>query len=219
MKKGLFLLPLMASFVLAGCEFSVFGTTFKFGENNKTENKQEDNNNNDQGGNGGGNTNSVVLDFTVSTWKDEQITPYVSDNTTLQTFEYEGITYNDKGSFVNSYQDNYYLMMKNKWTDGKVEEDEEFAFIGNADSYGKAIKSIDVEVSKQTGAVTFVVAFGGSAFTVSSTTGTTKTVSSSSSVKFTATNTDSSQYWSLSATRAVGEYRKNGGIAKVTINF
>ena len=233
MKKRLILLPMLGGLLLSGCQFTIFGKTIKlFEKDNKSEKGSNEGSNNNQGGNesgshGGGGMvgNDLTLDFTDSYWKDEKVTPFVEDNTTLQTFEFDGITYNDKGSFANQYTpDNgdtiRWLMMKNKWEDGKVVEGEEFAFIGNATAYGKAIKSIDVEVSSQTGGVDFVVAFGSSAFTTSSTSGAKKyTAAASKSATFSATCSDSSQFFSISATTAVGQYRKNGGIAKIVVHF
>lgn len=245
MKKGLFLLPLLAGFVCAGCEFELFGKKFQIG-GNKDNNTQQNGTgtgtgtggntntggNDSSGGNtsGGGNTSSgtgdtvdvdseIILDFTKSEWKDEKLTPYVEDNTTLQTFTYDGVTYNDKGCYANAYNGTYWLMMKNKWEDGKVVSGEEFAFIGNADKFSKPIKSIDVEVSVQTGAVDFVVSFGDSAFGSSSTDGFKYTAAASTSASFTATCSSNSSFFAISATKAVGQYRKNGGIAKVVIHF
>ena len=63
MKKGLFLLPLLGGLVLAGCEFTVFGKTFKFGESsqkqtsNTTNNTSNNTNNNTNNNNNNNNTN------------------------------------------------------------------------------------------------------------------------------------------------------------------
>lgn len=219
------------------------------GNNNQGNNNQGNNNqgNNDQGnttggddhGTGGGNTTggddhgtgggstvtegSVVLDFSQSNFKDDKVTPYIEDATTLQTFIYNGTTYNDKGCFATAYDNNYYLMMKNKWTDHKVVEGEEFAFIGNATSYGKAIKSVEVTTASNSGSVDFIVAFGTTAFTSSTATGTKHTVTATSSgapvINFTETAGTGCEYWSISATRPVGQYAKNGAVAKIVINF
>ena len=40
MKKGLFLLPLLGGFVLASCEFTIFGKTFKIGGDDSSSQKQ-----------------------------------------------------------------------------------------------------------------------------------------------------------------------------------
>ena len=40
MKKGLFLLPLLGGFVLASCEFTIFGKTFKIGGDDNSSQKQ-----------------------------------------------------------------------------------------------------------------------------------------------------------------------------------
>lgn len=159
---------------------------------------------------------TVVLDFTDSSWKEQKITPFVEDNTTVLQFTYDGINYNDAGCYANVYSGTYWLMMKNKWEDGKVVAGESFAFIGNAESYGSAIDKVVVTTSKQGGAVDFYVDFGASAFESSSCKGTKKSVGSEE-VTFTATNTGDSEFFAITAAKDVGEYRKNGGIAKVEI--
>ena len=217
MKKGLFLLPLVGGLLLSGCTMNLFGKQI----NIKLPWEKESSDSSESGGDDKKKEGEYVeLDFTDPSWSDNQITPYVKDNTTLLSFTYESVDYNDKGCFATSYDGSYYLAMKNKWVDGKVEENEEFAFIGNSTSYGKAIKSVEVEVSQQTGGVMFVVAFGKSAFTTSQTSGAKSySAASSKSAKFTATCSDGSQYWSISATKNVGDWRKNGALAKVTIYF
>ena len=213
MKKSLILLPLLGGFLLASCELQI--GNLHIGGKKKADNSSESGEKEQEQ-----KSDDVVLDFTESFWKDDQVTPYVEDNTTLYTFNYNDITYNDKGCFASVYNDVHWLMMKNKWTDGKVEEGESFAFIGNQTGYAKAIKSVDVEVSPQTGGVDFVVAFGSTAFETSSTSGAKKyTATASKQATFSATCSDGSKYFSISATKDVGQYRKNGGIAKITIHF
>ena len=222
MNKKLILLPLIGGFLLAGCELQI-GSLHIGGKKNSNSNsnsEQQQQPSGDQGGEQQKTSSDVVLDFEESFWKDDSVTPYVENGTTLYTFDYEGITYNDRGCFASVYNETHWLMMKNKWTDGQVAEGEGFAFIGNKTSYGKAIKSIDVKVSKQTGGVDFVVAFGSSAFEDSSTSGAKKySATASKEATFSASCTDGSQYFSISATKSVGDYRKNGGIAKITIHF
>ena len=217
MNKKLILLPLIGGFLLAGCELQIGSLHIggKKNNNSNSEQKEEQKQEEQQQ-----TSTDVVLDFEESFWKDDSVTPYVENGTNLYTFDYEGITYNDRGCFASVYNETHWLMMKNKWVDGQVQEGEGFAFIGNKTSYGKAIKSIDVKVSKQTGGVDFVVAFGSTAFENSSTNGAKKySAAASTEANFSATCTDGSQYFSISATKSVGDYRKNGGIAKITIHF
>ena len=222
MNKKLILLPLIGGFLLAGCELQI-GSLHIGGKKNSNSNSNSEQQEQNQEGQKQEEQNAssdVVLDFEESFWKDDSITPYVENGTTLYTFDYEGITYNDRGCFASVYNETHWLMMKNKWDTNKVTENEKFAFIGNKTSYGKAIKSIDVKVSKQTGGVDFVVAFGSSAFEDSSTSGAKKySATASTEATFSASCTDGSQYFSISATKAVGADKKNGGIAKITIHF
>ena len=171
---------------------------------------------------GGWSGNVLTLDFTDGFWKSNVIDAYITDKETLYTFEFLGVGYNDKGSFISQYDDKKWLMLKNKLPEGKVEEGEKFAFIGNAGEYdGKTIKSLDVYVSSQTGGVNFVVDFSSSAaFTESSDTGVKKQkVSSSTETTVSATAPSGSKYWSVSATCDADTYRKNGGIDKIVITF
>lgn len=65
MKKGLFLLPLLAGFVLAGCEFTIGGKTFQIGGNKENNTQQNGNGNGTGTGTGtGGNTNTGGNDST-----------------------------------------------------------------------------------------------------------------------------------------------------------
>ena len=220
MNKKLILLPIIGGFLLAGCELQI-GSLHIGGKKNSNNNSGSEQQQEEQKQQEDQKTSTdVVLDFEESFWKDDSVTPYVENGTNLYTFDYEGITYNDRGCFASVYNETHWLMMKNKWDTAKVTENEKFAFIGNKTSYGKAIKSIEVKVSKQTGGVDFVVAFGSSAFEDSSTSGAKKyTATASTEATFTASCTDGSQYFSISATKAVGADKKNGGIAKITIHF
>lgn len=65
MKKGLFLLPLLAGFVLAGCEFTIGGKTISLGGNKENNTQQNGNGNGTGTGTGtGGNTNTGGNDST-----------------------------------------------------------------------------------------------------------------------------------------------------------
>lgn len=208
MKKSLFLLPLLAAFALCGCGDNGGGGSGGGGGGSGG---------GGGGGGGGGESGSVItLDFTDPMWKDEKITPFVKNNDEVLTFTYDDITYNDAGCYASVYNDTYWLMMKNKWEDGKVTENDSFAFFGNVDSYGSAIEKVVVTTSKQGGAVDLYVDFGDEAFDSFSCSGTKKSVNSSE-ITFTATNKGDSEYFAITAGKAVGEYRKNGGIAKVEI--
>ena len=228
MKKKLFLLPLIGGLLLSGCTIKLFGKEINIGKKDSggDSSTPTDTTDDSEETGGGMKGDTLIMNFTSSYWKDEKVFPRVEDNETLCNFTFDNVKYNDKGCYASVYTDedsgetNRWLMMKNKWVDGKVAEGEEFAFIGNAASYGKAIKSIDVEVSPQTGGVDFIVAFGSSAFTVGPTSGAKKySATASTKASFSATCSDGSQFWAISATRPVNQYRKNGGIAKITVHF
>lgn len=171
---------------------------------------------------GGWEGNVLTLDFTDGYWKSNVIDEFISDKETLYSFEFLGVNYNDKGSFVSQYDDKKWLMLKNKLPEGKVEAGEKFAFIGNGSEYDdKTIKSVDVYVSSQTGGVNFVVDFSSSAaFTESSETGVKKQkVTAQTETTIHADATSGAKYWSVSATCDVDTYRKNGGVDKIVITF
>ncbi len=171
---------------------------------------------------GGWAGNVLTLDFTDGYWKTYVITQRIEDKETLYTFDYLNIGYNDKGSFISSYDDKKWLMLKNKLPEGQVVAGEKFAFIGNAADYsGKTIKSVDVHVSSQTGGVYFVVDFSSSAaFTESSETSVNKQkVNAQTETTVSATAPSGAKYWSVSAVCDTGTYRKNGGVDKIVITF
>lgn len=208
-------------FSLSACDHPTW-LNWLLGENKSEENLTPDAEKKSNATGGGWKGNVLTLDFTDGFWKSDVIEDYMSDNTTLYTYTYLGVTYNDKGSYIGTYDDKRWLKMTNKFTDGKVVEGETFAFIGNGSEYeGKTIKQVDVYVSSQTGGVDFVVDFSSSAgFTTSSTTGVKKqSVDSQKEVTISATAPEGSKYWSLSATKAVNQWRKNGGVDKIVITF
>ena len=94
MKKGLFLLPLLAGFVLAGCEFTVFGKTFKFGDssqkqtsnttNNTTNNNTTNNTNNNTNNNGSSTKVDGTLLGTVTMSKNADLKESNDDEATFE---------------------------------------------------------------------------------------------------------------------------------------
>ena len=162
----------------------------------------------------------VVLDFTLG----EIDIDKVEDMETNHPFTYDGVEYNCFGCYDAAYGENNYMnfALKKIVGDGKVEDGEALPFIGNAESFGQPIKSIDVDVSVQTGAVDFYVAFGSSAVTsmkAGSVSGTKNSVASSKASSFKVTNSGSGEFFTICASKDVGQYRKNGAIAKLTIHF
>ena len=235
MKKRLLCLPLVAA-MLGGCtvlgfDLSKLDVFHWFTNNNQTGGGNNTTGGNTSGGNTtGGNTtgggtvevgSKLVLDFSTSAMKENQVTPYVSELNTLYNFTYEGVTYNDRGCFADLYSGDYYLMMKNKLANGDntspADIGENWAFIGNADEYDKPITSVEVELRNGGSAKTqYHVAFGDSAFTLGDVS---KSDGNGSQASFTVTGNGKKFFAITAFVQSSEKYAKNGQIKKITINF
>lgn len=230
MKKSLFLLPLLASFALAGCEFTIGGKTITLG-GNKTQqggnNTQQGGNNTDNGGNGGGNTggSQVVLDFTDTSWKDDKVTPYIDSKTdmgVIKSFEYEGITYNDVGCYASagySGAPNYLMMKNTKYGENADQYATVCAFVGNKTAFSSPIKKVTVVVegTNSSGNTIYRVNIGTSEITAAPTTG---GATGGKGQTFSTTSTDSKAYYfSVSTNKTSDGKVYNGQIVSITIDF
>ena len=175
MKKSLFLLPLLGGFLLASCQFTIFGKTITLfekessetggkGSGDKTPSGDDEGGKTDRGqevSTGGAkataeaSADAIVFDFTDTELKDSQVFPYVTGEAgKLYEFTYGDHTYNDMGCFVsNGYQGApNYLMMKNKDYDsgdkyGDGNWSNKPAFIGNKTPFDKPIKKVIVTIN------------------------------------------------------------------------
>ena len=249
MKKGLFLLPLAGALVLSGCTFTLFGKTITLFEK-KEESGGSGSGGSGSGGSGGGggggstertsagqevstggakssttaSSDAVVLDFTQSTWKDDQSTPYVSADECgeLLSFTYEGIEYTDQGCYANTYSGSYYLMMKNtKYTGGEQTSGyaKYPAFIGNKDPFDKPIKKVIVEVEGSSSSANTV--YRASIHTepqeVAATSG--GFTGGKGDTFYTETTSDEGYYFTVSTNKTSDGKSYNGQVLKVTISF
>ena len=98
----------------------------------------------------------------------------------------------------------------------EASENEEFE---KAQDLKNTLDGIEYVLAKQGGAVNFYVDFGTSAFETFSLSGTKKAAAASTESTFTATNNGDGKYFCITAAKNVGDYRKNGGIAKVVITL
>lgn len=215
MKKGLFLLPLLAAFALCGCGDNGGGGSGGGGGGSGG----------GGGGGGGGSDDVLVLDFGDSIFKDEQITPYVKnpdDGREMQTFDYEGITFNDWGCYADTYDGDYYLMMKNtnKAKDYTIGQVEMFAFLSNSTEFDKEISKVEIETRAGSSTkVSYVISLGDEEFTEAQSSGAVK--KSGAGVKITATAKSSAHYFAVSTiqTGADSDFVKNGQLKKISIYF
>lgn len=202
MKKSIFLLPLLAAgLALTGC-----------GDDKK-----------DDPSGGGDSGEQVVLDFTDTSWKDNKITPYISetDMGVLKNFTYEGIEYNDIGCYASNGYDGApnYLMMKNtKYGADKKQYATVYAMFGNKTAFSKPIKKVEVEIegTSSSASTLYRVNIGTSAVESAVTTGG-KTGSKGQTI--TETSSDSGAYYFSVSTNAVDGKIYNGQLVKVTISF
>lgn len=200
MNKSLFLLPLLAAgLALTGCGGD---------PNNPDDPGKED-------------SNTLVLDFTSESPMDF---PYVDDIETLNVVSYEGIDYNTMGCYDDGYQGvgNLNFALKKIAGDDKVQSGENMPFFANATAYDKAIKSVEIIVSSATGGIDFYVDFPESApqkITAGSEKGTKNSATASKEATYKVENKNGGKYFSICASKAVGQWRKNGKLATIKIHF
>lgn len=196
-KRLLVLLPI-ALLTLTGC--------------NKDGSKDKSGDSGDTPAEGGG---SIEMDFTQSMWKDEQITPYIETGSTeVKSFEYGGYTFNDCGSYANTYNGKYWLQMKNKDTEAQ-------AFISNKTAASGAITKVEVTVNAEADGAspnaTYRLALGSSEFTAVAE-GTVKDEKKGAGLTLTVTADKSAGYkYFLLANINVGTKKYNGQILKVKV--
>lgn len=145
MNKKLFVLLPIALLTLVGCS------------------KNKDNTDDPSGSDAPVSTETIVMDFTQTSWKDEKVFPYIETGSTeVLSFDWNGYTFNDCGCFAGSYDGNSYMMMKNKDTTA-------MAFISNKTKFSAPITKIEVVVADSSSASGKVlVGLGGSEFAAAS---------------------------------------------------
>ena len=222
MKKRLLALPLIGCFMLAGCEFQI-GNLHIGGKDNKKQDDSGQNQSGDQGGSGS-QAETLVLDFTDTSWKDDSVTPYIADTDmgVMKSFTYEGIEYNDVGCYASTGYNGApnYLMMKNTKYGAKKDEFSTVpAFFGNKTAFDKPIKKVEVEVegSSSSGNTIYRVAIGKAAVEAPVTEG---GATGKKGQTFSTTSTDANAYYfSVSTNKTSDGKIYNGQLVKVTVTF
>lgn len=230
MNKRLVLLPLLGGFLLSGCTFTLFGKTIKLFEKDNKEQKEE---NKDSGDNKGGeqqqeetsgghlNDSELLMDFTDSSWKNDRVFPYVgSDAPELLSFEFAGLEFNDVGCYASSYNEEYYVMMKNKYGDSNSPTyfKDQPAFISNKTALPKPIKKVELTINggSSSGNTVYRVAIGTSEFTSAATEG---GATGKKGQTISTTSTDSSAFYFSVSTNVDNDKIYNGQILKVKVSF
>ena len=247
MKKRLILLPLVGGLLLSGCTFTIFGKKITLFEKDEQSSGSGDGSGK-QSTDGSGTTPATsdpgrvsteggtisgditvgegdfVLDFTDSSWKDDQITPYISateDKGVLKDFTYQNMEFNDMGCYANKDNDgNRYLMMKNT---GYGEGKNEYAtgtpaFIGNKTPFTKPIKKVQLEINGASSSANTIyrVAISTKAPTLAITE---KGITGQKGQKIYTTFDDAEAYYFSVSTNANSGKSYNGQILKVVVSF
>lgn len=233
MKKRLVLLPFIGAFLLAGCELQIGSLhiggdkksnneaekqTQPEGEGQKQEGEKE-------GEGEGTKVEDFVLDFTDPAWKDDQVTPYISetdDMGVLKTFTYQDMEFNDVGCYASAGYNgaSNYLMMKNtKYGSSKDQYSTVPAFFGNKTAFDQPIKKVEVQVEGSSSSANCIyrVAIGKAAVAEPVTSG---GATGKKGQTFSTTSTDKDAfYFSVSTNKTSDGKIYNGQLLKVTVSF
>ena len=236
--------------MLSGCTFTLFGKTITLFEKDSSSGGSGSGGSGSGGSGGGGggdvvdkgrevstggakssteaSSDAVVLDFTDTSWKDEQITPYVTGEAgKMYTFTFGGLEYNDIGCFASrGYNDGdpNYLMMKNKDYEsgdkyGNGNWSNKPAFIGNAEPFDKPIKKVIVEVgSGSSGNTLYRASIHTKAQEECAASGG-FTAQGAGTTFYTETTSSEGYYFTVSTNKNSEGKLYNGQIFKVTVSF
>lgn len=239
MKKRLFLLPLLGSFLLSGCTFSLFGksVTLKLpwekessGENQSNSSNSGSNQNNSSNQSSESETSEDFFEFVP---KDMQTPSFKDENAgTIQEFTYEDMEFYDRQAyysdskqtlwFYNQFDGNYTEEEKPSSSGGTyiakiTNENSKFAFIANKTPFEKAIKKVVVKTNSGTGGPNVCIKFGTSAFTEAVTE---KSFQATASKEFSVSNSVAdAKYFVIAAYNDVGYAIKNLMLDSIKVYF
>ena len=205
MKKGLFLLPLLGGFLLAGCQITIGNKTFKFFE--KDEKKEPGG---DEPAGGGG---EYVIDFGAH---EVEVDSYVSLDSDM-TFSHNGIDF----AGVGCYDTDSYFMMRNA-KDGSYST--KFAYFCNTTPFDKPVKEAIVTLNTGTGVSTNTVMrvniLTSAATAAVESGGGQGSASQTAVVEINTTSTDKNAYYvAVSTNISSSGKRYNGQITKLVVKF
>jgi len=234
MKKRLLLLPLVGGLLLSGCTFTLFGHEFSLFEGNNQNSQKKD----DKDTTPSGDTtptvkkgwtfsdSEFVFDFSSPDWKDNSVTPYISkteDKDVVKNFTVKDGTneyaFNDVGCYANTYDGEYYLMMKNtKYGEDEKQYADVPAFISNKTAMPKAIKKLTVVVNggSSSASAVYRIAIGNQEYTTTVTEGG-KTGGKGQTIVL-ESNASDAFYFAVCTNKNAGK-SYNGQILKVTVGF